>query len=54
MMYVVTIIIILAFSLKYFSKTDTKPKKSGSTHRKKKRSVWDDDHFFGTPLQKIK
>ena len=54
MIYVVMIIVAFAIGLKYCSKTDTKPKKSGSPHRKKRRSVWDDDPFFGTPLQKIK
>ena len=54
MIYVVMIIVAFAIGLKYCSKTDTKPKKSGSPHRNKRRSVWDDDPFFGTPLQKIK
>lgn len=34
--------------------SDEKPKPKAKSKKKRKRTVWDDDPFYGTPLQKIK
>ena len=49
---IIGILFVIIVLMVMMSNEEPKPKPKNK--KKRKRTVWDDDPFYGTPLQKIK